>query len=255
MRNKYLESLNKIEFVLTYACTGRCEHCSEGDHDPCGQSIDGDIAADAVRKISAEYDIKTVMTFGGEPLLCADAVYAVMNAASECGISKRQLITNGFFSSDEKTIVETVKMLSECGVNDILLSVDAFHQRTIPLETVRIFAESVKDRGLPIRFSPAWLVSREHDNPYNRKTAEILRSLGTMNIPTGNGNIVFPQGNARKYLSEYFRGEIPLNPYRENPRDVRCVSVSPNGDMLYGNIYRQDVMDIIREYIPKEINE
>ena len=46
--NKYLENLNRIEFVVTMACTGRCIHCSEGEHKSSGKHIDGDIAAQAV---------------------------------------------------------------------------------------------------------------------------------------------------------------------------------------------------------------
>ena len=84
--NQCLKNLNNIEFVVTYACTGRCKHCSEGDHTSCGERIDPQIVADAVRKIAAEYDIKTVMTFGGEPLLYTDAVYAIMTAANELNI-------------------------------------------------------------------------------------------------------------------------------------------------------------------------
>jgi hypothetical protein len=42
------------------------------------------------------------------------------------------------------------------------------------------------------------------------------------------GNVIFPEGNALKYLAEYFVGDIHENPYVEDPRDVRCVSVSPN---------------------------
>ena len=57
--NQYLKNLQKIEFVVTYACTGRCRHCSEGDHTNCGERIDPVIAADAVRKIAAKYDVKT----------------------------------------------------------------------------------------------------------------------------------------------------------------------------------------------------
>ena len=95
--NQYFKNLNKIEFVVTYACTGRCKHCSEGDHTNCGEHIDPQIAADAMRKIAAEYNIKTVMTFGGEPLLYADAVYAIMKTATELNIPKRQVITNGYF--------------------------------------------------------------------------------------------------------------------------------------------------------------
>ena len=248
--NQYFKNLNKIEFVVTYACTGRCKHCSEGDHTNCGEHIDPQIAADAVRKIAAEYDIKTVMTFGGEPLLYPDAVYAIMTAAKELNIHKCQIITNGYFSKNADRIREVAEQLAVCGVNDLLLSVDAFHQETIPLDAVKQFATEAKKCGIPIRLQPAWLVSATDNNQYNRKTREILGSFADMEIPVGEGNIIFPEGNARKYLAEYFSDELPENPYVEDPRDVRCVSFEPNGDVLGGNVYERDIMEIIRDYLP-----
>ena len=248
--NQYLKNLNKIEFVVTYACTGRCKHCSEGDHTNCGEHIDPQIAADAVRKIAAEYDIKTVMTFGGEPLLYPDAVYAIMTAAKELNIPKCQIITNGYFSKNGDMIREVAEGLAACGVNDLLLSVDAFHQETIPLDVVKQFAAEAKKCGIPIRLQPAWLVSATNDNPYNRKTREILDSFADMDITANEGNIVFPEGNALKYLAEYFTDELPENPYVEDPRDVWCVSFEPNGDVLGGNVYRNDIMEIIKDYAP-----
>lgn len=248
--NPYLKNLNKIEFVITYACTGRCKHCSEGDHTSCGERIDPFIAADAVRKIAAAYDIKTVMTFGGEPLLYADAVYEIMNAAKELNIPKRQVITNGYFSKNADRIREVAERLAACGVNDLLLSVDAFHQETIPLNVVRQFAAEAKACGIPIRLQPVWLVSATDDNPYNRKTRETLDSFADMGISVNEGNVIYPEGNALKYLAEYFSGEHPDNPYLEDPRDVRCVSFSPNGDVLGGNVYERDIMEIIKDYAP-----
>ena len=53
--NPYLKHLTKIEFVITNACTGRCKHCSEGDHTSCGERIDPAIAAEAVRRIKENY--------------------------------------------------------------------------------------------------------------------------------------------------------------------------------------------------------
>ena len=248
--NPYLKKLNKIEFVVTYACTGRCKHCSEGDHASCGECIDPQIAADAVRKIATEYDIKSVMTFGGEPLLYTDAVYAIMIAATELNIPKRQVITNGYFSKNGDKIREVAERLAACGVNDLLLSVDAFHQETIPLDVVKQFAAEAKKCDTPLRLQPAWLVSATNDNPYNRKTREILDSFADMDITANEGNIIFPEGNALKYLAEYFTDKLPENPYVEDPRDVRCVSFSPNGDVLSGNVYRKDIMEIIRDYKP-----
>ena len=248
--NRYLKNLNKIEFVVTNACTGRCKHCSEGDHAACSEKIDPKVAAEAVRKVSAEYDIKTVMAFGGEPLLHTDAVYSVMAVAKELDIPKRQVITNGYFSENVGKIRSVAEKLAECGVNDLLLSVDAFHQETIPLDVVKIFAEEVKRQGVPMRLSPAWLVSADDDNPYNRETKKILGGFRSLGIAVGDGNIVFPEGNALRYLSEYFVGELPKNPYVEDPRDVRCLSFSENGDVLGGNVYLKDIMEIIRDYVP-----
>ena len=248
--NQYFKNLNKIEFVETYACTGRCKHCSEGDHTSCGERIDPGIAADAVRKIAAEYDIKTVMTFGGEPLLYTDAVYAIMKTATELNIPRRQIITNGYFSKNAEKIREVAEGLAVCGVNDLLLSVDAFHQETIPLDVVKQFATEAKKCDTPIRLQPAWLVSATDDNPYNRKTRAILDSFADMEIPAGEGNIIFPQGNALKYFAEYFTDELPENPYVEDPHDLRCVSFEPNGDVLGGNVYKTDIMEIIGGYAP-----
>ena len=248
--NQYLKNLNKIEFVVTYACTGRCRHCSEGDHTSCGERIDPQIAADAVRKIAAEYEIKTVMTFGGEPLLYTDAVYAIMKTAKELNIPKRQIITNGYFSKNADKMADVAQRLAACGVNDLLLSVDAFHQETIPLDVVKQFAADAKACGIPIRLQPAWLRSATDDNPYNSKTREILNSFADMEISANEGNVIFPEGNALKYLSEYFADELPENPYVEDPRDVRCVSFEPNGNVLGGNVYERDIMEIIKDYAP-----
>ena len=248
--NKYLKNLEKIEFVVTYACTGRCKHCSEGDHDSCGKHIDAEVAAAAVRKIASVYDIKTVMTFGGEPLLFPETVYAVMSAASELNISKRQVITNGYFSKDAARIREVALRLAEVGVNDLLLSADAFHQEYIPIEPVKLFATEAKNAGVPIRIQPAWLVSKDDDNPYNIRTKEILAEFSSLGIAENEGNVIFPEGNALKYFAEYFADSAPENPYVEDPADVRCISFDPDGSALGGNLYEKDVMEIIEEYIP-----
>ena len=250
MKNEYLKNLSKIEFVVTDACTGRCKHCSAGGHHSSGASIDPALAARVVLSVAKEYDIKTVMTFGGEPLLHLDAVVAVMEAAKSCGIPVRQVITNGYVAKDQSEIRQIAERLAACGVNDLLLSVDAFHQETIPLAVVRDFAREARRCDIPMRLQPAWLTSFEDDNPYNRATRKVLDAFSDMEIPVGEGNVIFPEGNAKKYLAEYFTEKTVENPYREDPRDVRCLSVSANGDVLSGNVCERDILDIIRDYAP-----
>ena len=250
MNCKHFKNLEKIEFVVSYACTGRCKHCSEGDHESHGERIDPRAAADAVLKISREFDIKTVMAFGGEPLLYPDAVYAIMSAAVEMNIPRRQVITNGYFSRNVEKIREVAKRLSDCGVNDLLLSVDAFHQQTIPLDIVRAFAEEALSTGIPIRLQPAWLVDKLDNNSYNISTREILAALSDLGIIESDGNVIFPEGNAKIYLADYFGAELPPNPYVDDPSDIRCISFEPNGNVLGDNVYRRDIMEIIRNYTP-----
>ena len=249
--NQYLRNLRKIEFVVTMACTGKCRHCSEGDHEGCTEHIEGRVASDAVRKICAHYDISTVMTFGGEPLLYPETVCVIHKTAAELGAAKRQVITNGFFSKNRDRIKAVAHNLAESGVNDLLLSVDAFHQETIPLETVMFFAECAVGSGVPIRLQPAWLVSPEDQNPYNVKTNEIIREFEPLRIAANQGNVIFPCGNALKYLREYFdENAAPFSPYEEDPRDIRTISFEANGNVLNGNVYETDILEIIRKYRP-----
>ncbi len=249
--NKYLKNLNRIEFVVTMACSGRCKHCSQGEH-KSNDRIDEDLAANAVRKIAEEYKIKSVMTFGGEPLLCYKTVCEIHKAAKEMNIPQRQLITNGYFSKDSEQIKLVAKEIIRSGVNEILLSVDAFHQETIPLEYAIEFASAVNTADISFKVHPAWLVNPEADNPYNIKTRDILEKFNRMGIKTGEGNVIFPSGNALKYLNEYFDLSKEIkNPYQENPEDIRAICFSANGDILGSNIYNQDITEILSSYSPK----
>ena len=249
--NEYVKNLNRIEFVVTMACTGNCKHCSEGEHSSFTGHIDADVAASAIREICQNYKIESLMTFGGEPLLYPEVVCKIHKTASEMGIPRRDLITNGFFTKDRKRIKEVASALAESGVSGILLSVDAFHQETIPLEPVKYFAECVMATGTDMSLRPAWLVSKTDNNPYNVKTREIIKEFDYLEIPVSSGNVIFPSGNAIRYLGEYFDENVEYtNPYDENPRDIKAISFSPNGDVLNGNVYRKNILDILDEYRP-----
>ncbi len=249
--NDCFKNLKKIEFVVTMACTGKCRHCSEGVHDGFSGHIDADAAAEAVRKICAHYSIKTVMTFGGEPLLYPDAVCTIHKTAFDLGIEKRQLITNGYFSKNPERIEAVVENLKTSGVNDLLLSVDAFHQEYIPLEPVLLFAECAAEAEIPIRLQPAWLVSPGDRNPYNDRTREIIRKFDPLHISLNEGNVIFPSGNALKYLREYFDENTTVSdPYAEDPEDVRTISFGSDGNVLSGNVYQKDILEIMEQYKP-----
>ena len=248
---------NTLVLSVASGCNLACRYCYCGtcrDELPDRGLMTEATALKAVDGLFASADPGSdvrVTFFGGEPLLYPDTVCAIHRAGTDLGIGKRQLITNGFFSKKPERIEAVARDLAGSGINDLLLSVDAFHQETIPLEPVRFFAECAVNAGIPVRLSPAWLVSREDSNPYNNRTREILRAFESLSVPVGNGNVIFPAGNALKYLREYFDENTETSsPYDEDPRDLRTVSFSPNGDVLNGNVYRADILEILETYCP-----
>jgi len=263
--NRYIK-LNRIEFVITDACSGQCKHCSNGERSG-NDGVDADASVNVVKRLVERYAVDSVMTFGGEPLLFADTVCKIHAASRDCGIPKRQLITNGFFTKDEHKIDEVAQALFASGVNDILLSVDVFHQEFIPLEPVVAFAEALLKYNAPsLRVQPAWVVNESADNPYNAETKRLLMLFNDKSIRTNQGNSIFPSGNALKHLGEYFTtpGKVDLSipcgsmPYTERLDEVSSFGINPNGDVnlcsiTIGNIYKTDVLDIVDRYDPYSI--
>lgn len=258
-------NLKRIEFVITDACSGRCKHCSNGERTSAGDgSVDAKTTATAIKRLADRFKVESVMTFGGEPLLFADTVCKIHATARDCGIPKRQIITNGYFSRDERKIDKVSEALCASGINDLLLSVDVFHQEYIPLEPVIQFADALLKHSIPsLRVQPAWLVNEEHENPYNAETKRLLKLFSDKGIQANEGNVIFPSGNALKYLAEWFSplGEVSLSvpggsaPYTSRLDAIDCFGINPNGDVnlcsiMIGNIYRQNVLDIVNDYDP-----
>lgn len=248
--NRYIKNLNRIEFVITNACSGRCKHCSQGEH-ISNEHINPDRAVQAIFDVCKNYKIESLMTFGGEPLLYPEDVCKIHSAAKAMDIKHRDLITNGYFSKNKDRINQVADMLAKSGVNNICLSVDAFHQETIPLEYPLIFAKAVLEAGIPIYTHPAWLVSAEDNNTYNLKTREILGEFSMLGIEQSNGNVILQNGNALKYLGEYFTEDTqPTNPYLIDPKDIKTISFGANGDVLNSNINDNLILEIIKNYQP-----
>ena len=146
--------------------------------------------------------------------------------------------------------------LAQAGVNDILLSVDAFHQETIPLEPVKAFAQAVSVYDIRVRVHPAWVGSRREVNPYNIRTAKILVEFERMGFLQSEGNIVVPKGNALKYLGDYYdANQAYADPYEEDPRDIRTVCIDPDGSVLGGSINRESILEILKRYVPGDMTD
>ena len=87
--SRYL-TVNRIEFAVTYFCNRRCIHCySTLKKEKFPEHIDKSVAVDIVKKVSEKYSPKSIMTFGGEPLLFPEVVCAIHKEAMNAGIPSR----------------------------------------------------------------------------------------------------------------------------------------------------------------------
>jgi len=236
--NKYIK-LARLEFVITNHCTGKCKHCQNGEIEN-KESIDTEMAVKIIDELTKVYSINSIMTFGGEPLLHADTVCEIHEAAYKNRIEHRDVITNGYFSKDYDTINSTAQKICDSNIGEIMLSVDAFHQESVPIEPVIHFARSLINNGFKgLRTHPAWLVDKNHNNSYNKKTKEILNIFKEYGVKSTEGNNIFPAGNAVRYLSQYFQKPhkdnlfVPCGtlPYTGKIDNVNSISIDPNGDI------------------------
>jgi hypothetical protein len=184
--------------------------------------------------------------------------------AYKSNIKRRTIITNGYFSKNKEIIEKTAEDICQSNVTDILLSVDAFHQETIPLKPVKYFAKSLIRYGIQeLRTHPAWLIDEKNMNPYNRETIKIINEFRNMGIEPSEGNIIFPAGNAVKYLKDYFPPVDEKNifvpcgslPYTGKLDEIDSLGINPNGDVeacsvVIGNVYKNNIIEIIKGYDP-----
>ena len=267
--SEYLK-IERIEFVVTNRCNSHCRHClvdaAKRKAKPAAVSIE--LAIKAIKEITGKYSPSSIMTFGGEPMLYPEAVYAIHQTAKDCGIGIREIITNaGWRTSGENSRLIASK-LSESGVTNMCISVDAFHQEYIPIDVVKHNVRALVEAGLTIEWNPCWVISREHDNQWNTRTRSILGELKHLSVPESSGNIVQPAGNALQFLREFMPVMIPFPsgscedvPYSSRLDRVTCISIEPDGNMLVcrefsiGNAGTQNIADTLESYNPHNIPE
>jgi MoaA/NifB/PqqE/SkfB family radical SAM enzyme len=265
-------AVDRIEFVVTYLCNSRCTHCQlaeekKGKVQP--SHIDKDKSVEIVRKVSLTRVPRSIMTFGGEPLLYPEIVCAIHEQAKKDGITIRDVITNGFWSTRAERIEEIAQNLAKSGVNEASISVDCFHQEFVPLKIVKKAATSLVEAGIErVCWNPCWVVSKNHDNEYNRRTKVILQKLHNQKVEESEGNNVQPKGRARSSLAEFLPPRTPMPkgkcgemPYTEALDSVKTISIEPDGrvavceDFCIGNAFKSDIIDILENYDPFKIHE
>jgi hypothetical protein len=262
-------NLNRLEFFITGLCSSNCKHCSVKPKSFHNRHIDKDLAAAIVKRVTEKYNLDSVMTFGGEPLLFPDIVCAIHREARNAGVSTRQVITNGLWSRSGEETERIASDIAEAGVNNVLVSVDAFHQEFISIGFVRKSLLALLKAGINnIKLSPCWIISEKDKNRYNETTKQLLQELEDLRIPLGRGNILVPEGAALEHLHEFVPArkimwnESCSNIRYSDPLDaIQSVCIDPDGQInacrgfVIGNAVEGDISEALDRYDPYALPE
>ncbi len=256
----------RLVFTITHQCTSKCSHCFIDKNTVVKSHISAEEADGVMSFMAREYNIDSVLTYGGEPLLYPEIIASIHSRAAELGIPKRQIFTNGFWSTKRERNEQIADLLRKASVNSISLSVDYFHQQNIPLQTVVSTIELLLSRDLGcIILTPCWVGSIDADNIYNRKTREILDILSRFKLPVGKGNILSPVGEGRESHDSLFHKSWDFKErycatmqHMNDFYRVRTLCIEPSGvialcrGIVIGNIRKDTMGTILEKYDPNE---
>jgi hypothetical protein len=167
--------LKGIDIVLTYECTNRCGHCCYR----AGPGRDRTMTLGEVERYIAGiagHPVEYILLFGGEPFLCYDLLQDSVKAAAS--LAKVLVFTNGFWATDLDSAKQRLSGLQEAGLNQILFSVDSFHQSYVSLERIAVGITASRELGFgTIEVDNRFLAGPEADNRHDRATRDLMARL------------------------------------------------------------------------------
>jgi MoaA/NifB/PqqE/SkfB family radical SAM enzyme len=224
----------RVGLLLTERCDAACRHCWFSSSPDRNTSMTLEQAKRYVDEAAAN-GARWVSFTGGEPFLVYGLLRDLTAHASGIGLLN-EAVTNCNWATSSKKALELLYLLRDSGLDTLNMSVDDFHQETIPLERVRNCYEAAKRLGL----KPVFMMAVKKGSVI---TADNIREI--MEDPSiqvlGGERVPNPSALAMEtHFTPVGRGEkIPRHELRyihvesEPCRQVLTdIGVQPNGDVM-----------------------
>jgi len=124
-------SNESVVFCYTYQCNIQCDHCCYNCGPHRTEKMDSEDAKRILKGVASS-GIRFVELLGGEPFLDSDTLSELLVYSSGLGLDV-VVETNGFWGRTVETAKAVLSDLCVCGLKGILVSIDTFHQKFIPL--------------------------------------------------------------------------------------------------------------------------
>jgi hypothetical protein len=118
--------LRGLHLLLTYRCTGECDHCFVHSSPRAEAAMP---LALAIKGVQQAHDLGTVREIyleGGEPFLHFPIMVEVIRHAAGLGL-ETGIVTNGYFATTVEDAEVWLKPLQEAGLTSLSVSDDTFH--------------------------------------------------------------------------------------------------------------------------------
>jgi len=253
-------NIKRLEFTLTTKCNSECIYCQAEASPFKNEVMDVKDALDYLTETCTVSKLESFMVFGGEPILFPSRTLSIIDRARELSIPKIEMLTNGIWGKSRRRAQELALGLKRSGLNDLGISVDAFHLQFIPLEYPRNAALASVQAGIEnITWNVAVVESLNSKNKYDRKTATILKSLKPVGIEA-HVHKVLPVGRAIINLKQYIKKESLQGPCTADPilentlTSPECITIEPSGgvnicwNLTIGNAKKKQLSQIIQKY-------
>jgi len=254
-----------VTLILTYSCTNQCRHCCYGAVPNINTLMKAEEVRDYLEELSKIRLPEWVCIFGGETLLYPELLFNVIKEAKKFEVPQVSVITNGFWGEDEQLARKYVTNLKNAGLDQLVVSVDAFHQEFIPLKAVKNVLRAVEDVGMEnIEVDAKVLGTLEEQNVFNERTEALLKEIRKeFNIKIDVAPIHL-YGRAAHELARYLPSKgIPEDRcnslrYYGSLKDPIGIEIEPNGwvwictGVAIGNAKTDTLSRILREYNYKE---
>jgi len=237
--------LTGIHILLTYQCTGECDHCFLH----CGPQREGTFTLRQLHELLLEIKkipaIETVYFEGGEPFLFYAVLLAGLQMVRDAGL-QGGVVTNGYWATSSEDAEQWLRPMLYFGIADFSVSDDEFHSSKGEESPGAIAYRAATKLGLPsakICIEP----------PTVALTSDCGGDKGQ---PVTGGGVLF-KGRAAEKLT----AGLPVRPWRElttcpheelaNPERVHvdaygnvhvCQGVS------IGNMWTTPLSELIRNY-------
>ena len=254
--------IKNVDFLLTFKCPAKCQHCSyKAGPKRVGYIKPGE-ATQYLKELTEMQPLQSVWVHGGEPFLYFNCLEHIIKQAKKLKIPRIGVITNSFWGKDVKSTKKKLERLKDIGLTVLTFSADFFHQEFIPLEYVRYALKSAVDIGFEDIYVDSYFVDDiTTENYFNQITKSNLEMLGELESVEFHKLPMSVEGRGTNLL-EFVRlktdipsGKCPV-PFwiegnLENPETIEIdyegnVTLCPG--ISIGNTNIQSLTKIIKDY-------